>query len=80
MSDWIAKDVGVVTEDGEVICEAPIHYLKSAKSWPKHANLIAASPIMLRALGAIYEDIAYMSLGESERLLVEEALKSTRSR
>jgi hypothetical protein len=39
-----------VTANGDVICEAPIHYLKSRENWEANACLIAAAPDLLVAL------------------------------
>lgn len=43
---WLATAAGVVTDQGRVICEAPIHYLDSAKDWQKNAAVIVAAPAM----------------------------------
>lgn len=55
---WASTSAGVVAAGvtgANVICEAPIHYLESAKNWLANAALIAAAPDMLAALLAQQE-------------------------
>jgi HAMP domain-containing protein len=58
---WKASAAGVVstsTKGASVICEAPIHYLDSAKNWDANAALIAKAPDMQGEIDHLREALA----------------------